>query len=107
MRYLKCRNCRKIMETLAISRFNWDGSDSRYLVGYTINDNGVICFETDEEWCGYGLIPVNEDEVDNPNDDLMNTIVCPHCGKPIEASTLSIDMPVVVCIWPKGGNDEG
>ena len=97
-----CSHCHKVMKSLAINTFDKDGADWFVLETYTINSEGVICFETDENWCGYGLIPNDKDEIENPNEDLTSTIVCPHCRRPIDADCISICRPVMVTVWPRG-----
>lgn len=100
--FITCSHCHKVMDRLAIDRFDKEGDDWFQLVDYTINDKGVIYFETDETWCGYGLIPEDDSEIENPDEELTDTIACPYCRGPVEADYMSIYRPVVVIVWPKG-----
>lgn len=75
---MKCEKCGKETAHLLISVFNRDGSDSDKfafveLVDCPADEDGdnVAILETDQNWTGYEL----------SEEEMMEDIRCPHCGK--------------------------
>lgn len=68
---MKCKNCGKEIDSLRISVFNRDGSDSFHDISFEEEEVDAVVFETDQNWCEYELT----------EEEMMEGIRCPSCGK--------------------------
>lgn len=68
---VKCKNCGAAIETVQVDFFNKDGSDCYVECAFEEYDNGAIELDVDPNWTGYDL----------SDEERMNGIKCPHCGK--------------------------
>ena len=68
---MKCEKCGKEMNTIRVDRFNHEGCDSSYCYHYTECEEDAVYVDLDSNWTGYGL----------SEEEMLDTIECPHCGK--------------------------
>ena len=66
---IKCEKCGKELDSVLINMFNLDGSDELYSEPIIDNGEGVIYFETSQNWTGYEL----------SDEERLETICCPYC----------------------------
>lgn len=100
---LVCPNCGKKMPRILVHTFMQDGTDKDIPTDY-IYKNGLIRFETDENWAGYDL---QDDSTDVPSEEMLETISCPFCLKNFKSDYISISKPLEVGLsikdsWKKG-----
>ena len=89
---IKCEKCGKEMEHIMINKFNIDGSDSFNEVPYVIHRDDCISVITDGNWTGYEL----------SEEEMLETIVCPHCGNyPFEEKEIYAYDEVEIVMFPK------
>lgn len=88
---VKCEKCGKEMPYVLVNKFNYDGSDS--FLKYSYNRiGGCVSIVADRNWTGYEL---SEEEI-------LETIVCPHCGKyPFQSKEIHIYDEVEIVMFPK------
>lgn len=88
---VKCEKCGKEMSYVLVNKFNYSGSDS--FLKYSYNRIGdCISIVTDRNWTGYEL---SEEEI-------LETIVCPHCGKyPFQSKEIHVYDEVEIVMFPK------
>ena len=88
---VKCEKCGKEMSYVLVNKFNYSGSDS--FLKYSYNRIGdCISIVADRNWTGYEL---SEEEV-------LETIVCPHCGKyPFQSKEIHVYDEVEIVMFPK------
>ena len=101
---LVCPNCGKKMPRILVRMFMQDGGDKDIPTDY-IYENGLIRFETDENWAGYYF---QDDATDVPSKEMLGTIFCPFCLKNFESDYISISEPLDVALSIKSsGEKEG
>ena len=93
-KYPVCEKCRKKIDHIITSVFNYDGSDSEYSFPITYNeDGGCIQFSTTKNWTGYELSDTEQ----------KDSIRCPFCREfPFDANEeIELYEPeeVVVMMW--------
>lgn len=66
---IKCEKCGKELDSVLINQFCCDGSDAWVKEPIIDNREGVIYFETSQNWTGYGL----------SDEERLETICCPYC----------------------------
>lgn len=88
---VKCEKCGKEMSYVLVNKFNYSGSDS--FLKYSYNCIGdCISIVADRNWTGYEL---SEEEI-------LETIVCPHCGKyPFQSKEIHVYDEVEIVMFPK------
>ena len=88
---VKCEKCGKEMPYVLVNKFNYSGSDS--FLKYSYNRIGdCISIVADRNWTGYEL---SEEEI-------LETIVCPHCGKyPFQSKEIHVYDEVEIVMFPK------
>jgi len=88
---VKCEKCGKEMSYLLVDKFNHDGSDS--FLKYSYNRiKGCVSIVTDRNWTGYEL----------SEEEMLETIVCPHCGKyPFQSKEIHVYDEVEIVMFPK------
>lgn len=88
---VKCDKCGKEMSYVLVNKFNYSGSDS--FLKYSYNRIGYcISIVTDRNWTGYEL---SEEEI-------LETIACPHCGKyPFQSKEIHVYDEVEIVMFPK------
>lgn len=93
---IRCKKCGKIIGSVNVGRFNYDGSDSD--IKYSLNEveEDAVYFETDANWTGYEL----------SEEEMSETIYCPHCDEfPFNDKEVQVyNIVRVVCF--KGGDTE-
>lgn len=85
----KCRNCGKEIDSVLISRFNYDGSDSEIRVNFEEYPENAKVITTDRKWCGYEL--TEEEQIED--------IQCPYCKKfPFKQKEVQVQEDIhIVC----------
>lgn len=68
---MKCEKCGKEIKNLLVDIFNYDGTDSEYEIPYQEQDEDAVVIDLTKSWTGYEL----------SEEEMMETIVCPHCKK--------------------------
>lgn len=88
---VKCEKCGKEMSYVLVNKFNYSGSDS--FLKYSYNRIGdCISIVADRNWTGYEL----------SEEDMLETIVCPHCGKyPFQSKEIHVYDEVEIVMFPK------
>ena len=99
---LVCPNCGKKMPKILVDTFMRDGDDKDIPTDYTYK-NGLIRFETDENWTGYYF---QDDATDVPSKEMLGTIFCPFCLKNFESDYISISEPLEVVLSIKGSEEK-
>lgn len=79
-----------------------DGDDKDIPTDYTYK-NGLICFETDENWTGHDL---QDDTTDVPSEEVLETISCPFCLKNFQSDYISISEPLEVALSIKNSGEK-
>lgn len=67
----KCASCGKEIDSVLISRFDYDGSDSEIRVNFEEYPENVKVITADKNWCGYELTEKEQ----------IEDIQCPYCKK--------------------------
>ena len=92
---MKCEQCGKFMSYIITNHFNHDGTDSDIRMSLKIVPEDAVIFETDTNWCGYGLTEEEQRE----------HIRCPHCGKfPFKHQEIQIEEVVRVVMFKQIDN---
>lgn len=93
---IRCNKCGNAIDSVKVGRFNYDGSDSDYKYSLNEAEEDAVYFETDANWTGYDLT----------EEEMSETIHCPHCNKfPFKDNEVQVYNVVrVVCF--KGGDTE-
>lgn len=88
---VKCEKCGKEMPYLLVEMFNRDGSD--FFLRYSYNRiGGCVSIVADSNWTGYEL----------SEEEMLETIVCPHCGKhPFQSKEIHVYDEVEIVMFPK------
>ena len=88
---VKCEKCGKEMSYVLVNKFNYSGSDS--FLKYSYNRIGdCISIVADRNWTGYEL----------SEEEMLETIVCPHCGKyPFQSKEIHVYDEVEIVMFPK------
>lgn len=68
---VRCEKCGKEIDCLMLSVFDRSGADSDYDIPIHEVDEDAVCVEVSPAWTGYEL----------SEEEQMETIRCPHCGK--------------------------
>lgn len=78
---MKCEKCGHELEKVKVDMFDRDGSDSfcpHYI--YEAEEDAAV-IETDQNWTGYDL----------SEEEMVDTIECPHCGKfPFKSTEIQV-----------------
>ena len=96
---IKCEKCGHELEKLNVLTFARDGSDYEDKCEAGVCGDEAVVVETSRNWCGYELT----------EEEMLDTITCPHCGKfPFESTELHVyDIVQVVMFRKDGGNNNG
>lgn len=88
---VKCEKCGKEMSYVLVNKFNYSGSDS--FLKYSYNRIGdCISIVADRNWAGHEL----------SQEEMLETIVCPHCGKyPFQSKEIHVYDEVEIVMFPK------
>ena len=88
---VKCEKCGKEMSYVLVNKFNYSGSDS--FLKYSYNRIGdCVSIVADRNWTGYEL----------SEEEMLETIVCPHCGKyPFQSKEIHVYDEVEIVMFPK------
>lgn len=88
---VKCEKCGKEMPYVLVNKFNYSGSDS--FLKYSYNRiGGCVSIVADRNWTGYEL----------SEEEMLETIVCPHCGKyPFQSKEIHVYDEVEIVMFPK------
>ena len=93
---MKCEKCGKTIDHVMVGLFNYDGSDSDVEHYIEEAEEDAVVFETDKDWTGYEL----------SEEEMLETIKCPHCGKfPFESTELQVYDVVRVVMFKKPETD--
>ena len=93
---MKCEKCGHELDVIAVDVFNHFGENLPSLQRPRVVGNAVIA-ETSKNWCGYRL----------PDEEALDTIRCPHCGKfPFENTELQRYEVISLVMFKKGDNGE-
>ena len=94
---IKCEKCGHELEKLNVLTFARDGSDYEDKCEAGVCNDEAVVVETSKDWCGYELT----------EEEMLDTITCPHCGKfPFESTELYVyDIVQVVMFRKDGGNN--
>lgn len=94
---MKCEKCGHEFEKLNVQTFTRDGSDYEDKCEAEVCGDEAVVVETSPNWCGYELT----------EEEMLDTITCPHCGKfPFESTELYVyDIVQVVMFRKDGGNN--
>lgn len=91
-----CKHCDRPIEHIITNFFDRDGSD--YDIDYVFHEpeKGVAEIQLPTYWCGYEL----------SEDEMMESIRCPHCGKfPFsESAGINIETIVHVVCFEEGAD---
>lgn len=68
---MKCEKCGKTIDHVMVGLFDHNGSDSDVKHYIEETEEDAVVFETETNWTGYEL----------SEEEMMDTISCPHCGK--------------------------
>lgn len=92
---VKCEKCGKEMSYVLVNKFNYSGSD--FFLKYSYNRIGdCISIVADRNWTGYEL----------SEEEMLETIVCPHCGKyPFQSKEIHVCDEVEIVMFPKENKD--
>ena len=82
-----CKHCGYPVDHIATNCFLHDGSDAEYHFRGQENE-GAMMFELPESWCGADL----------SEEEMMDSIKCPHCRKFPFSEAAGIGVQRVVCI---------
>ena len=86
----KCEKCRKEIETLMVDIFNRDGSDNFYAHGITECPENAVCIDVNQNWTGNEL----------SEEEMLETIKCPHCGQfPFKSSEIQTETFVRIIMF--------
>jgi len=89
-----CNKCGEEISSVAISTFNFDGSDSRQLVPIVEDSRyDSVYFETSQNWTAY----------EQSEEEQRSDILCPHCNQfPFATDEVQVhDVVRVVCFKDK------
>ena len=81
-----CKHCDYPVENIKANCFNRDGSDSDYTFPIIDDNEGGVLFQLPTTWCGYEL----------SEEERMETIMCPHCGKFPFSESAGVNIETVV-----------
>ena len=95
---MKCEKCGHEFEKLNVRTFARDGSDYEDKCEAEVCNDEAVVVETSKNWCGYELT----------EEEMLDTITCPHCGKfPFESTELYVyDIVQVVMFRKDGGTND-
>ena len=94
---IKCEKCGPELEKLNVLTFARDGSDYEDKCEAGVCGDEAVVVETSQDWCGYELT----------EEEMLDTITCPHCGKfPFESTELYVYDIVQVVMFRKDGKNE-
>lgn len=90
---MKCKKCGKEIKSLLVDTFLRDGSDADIEQPITECEEDAAYIETTQNWTGYEL----------SEEEMLDTITCPHCKQfPFRSKEIQVcDVVRVVCF--KGG----
>lgn len=93
---MRCEKCGREFEELYVNTFARDGSDYKVKSEVGVYANEAVAVETTQNWCGYELT----------EEEMIDTITCPHCGKfPFESTEIYAYDIVRVVMFRKMDND--
>ena len=94
---MKCEKCGKEIDSLLVNVFNYDGSDSDEEFPITECENNAAYIDIDANWTGYEL----------SEEEMRETILCPHCEQfPFKNTEIHVyDIVRVVCFKEEQGHE--
>ncbi len=93
---MKCEKCAQEISNLLIGVFNHDGSDSFYSHEISEQPENAVCIDVSPNWTGNEL---SEEEV-------IETIQCPHCGKfPFKSKEIQTFEYVKIVMFKEQSNE--
>lgn len=96
---MKCEKCGKEIENLLVDTFLRDGSDTEIEQPIIECEHNAVYIETTKNWTGYDL----------SEEEMLETITCPHCKQfPFKSTEIQVyDVVRVVCFkTEEGGQHE-
>lgn len=96
---MKCEKCGKEIENLLVDTFLRDGSDTDIEQPIIECEHNAAYIETTQNWTGYDL----------SEEEMFETITCPHCKQfPFKSTEIQVyDVVRVVCFkTEEGGRHE-
>lgn len=86
---MKCEKCGKEIGCLLVDTFLRDGSDTDIEQPIVECEHNAACIETTQNWTGYDL----------SEEEMLETITCPHCKQfPFKSTEIQVyDVVRVVC----------
>lgn len=95
---MKCEKCGFEFEKVNVDMFDHDGSDWFYPHCIEEVENDAVIVETEQNWTGYEL----------SEDEMVETIRCPHCAKfPFKSTEIHVYNVVrLVMFKSKEGGEE-
>lgn len=86
---MKCEKCGKELSLINIDVFNHEGIDSFVSSSYNEYYKDAVVIDTNKNWAGYEL----------SEEEMIETIICPHCGKfPFNHKEVQVyDIVRIVC----------
>ena len=96
---MKCEKCGKEIGHLLVDTFLYDGSDTDIEQSIIECEHNAAYIETTQNWTGYDL----------SEEEMLETITCPHCKQfPFKSKEIQVyDVVRVVCFkTEEGGQHE-
>lgn len=93
---MKCEKCGHEFEKLNVLTFARNGSDYKDKCEVSVYGDEAVVVETSRNWCGYELT----------EEEMLDTITCPHCGKyPFESTEIYVYDIVQVVMFRKDSEE--
>lgn len=90
---MKCEKCGNEIDSLLVDVFRYNGSDDFDKYPVCECEEDAVYIETTQNWTGYELT----------EEEMLDTIVCPHCNQfPFKSTEIQVyDVVRIVCFKTK------